>query len=137
MIMSSPSVPNELDIEVNRSVLSYLSTLSAHSDNGEVLIDSVAPLGETSIYSPDFKQFRYIAVYTSQTVFGIAHGMNSIAYRLSPEFVHRARASGHTAISSIGPEWISFTLFRCDWPDVDARFWARKAYVFAREHDVS
>ncbi len=32
-----------------------------------------------------------------------------------------------------GDQWVSFTLFRDDWPKPDLEFWARKAYVAARE----
>jgi len=48
----------------------------------------------------------------------------------------RALASGGVTFPECGPEWVSFTLFRSDWPKVDIEFWARKAYVAARELEL-
>ena len=45
----------------------------------------------------------------------------------------RAVASGAMPYPEFGNEWVWFTLFRDDWPKVDLEFWARKAYVAARE----
>jgi hypothetical protein len=47
----------------------------------------------------------------------------------------RALASGAAPYLGCGDQWVSFTLFRDDWPKVDLEFWARKAYVAARERE--
>jgi hypothetical protein len=45
--------------------------------------------------------------------------------------------TGGMDYSEAGPDWVSFTLFRDDWPEFDLKFWARKAYVFARETSIA
>ena len=55
--------------------------------------------------------------------------MDTVAFRLDATFKQRALASGAADHPACGPEWVSFHLFRSDWPEVDLKFWARKAYV--------
>ena len=66
-------------------------------------------------------------------IFAVALGMNTIGFRLDERMKSRALASGGALFPECGPEWVSFTPFRDDWPRVDLEFWARKAYVAARE----
>ena len=46
-------------------------------------------------------------------------------------------ATGGIAIPALGDAWVGFILFRNDWPTVDLRFWAQKAYVHGRELGVA
>ena len=59
--------------------------------------------------------------------------MSVIGFRLDERMKARALASGGSPYPECGNDWVSFTLFRDDWPKVDLEFWARKAYVAARE----
>jgi hypothetical protein len=63
----------------------------------------------------------------------IEFDMETIAFRLDERMQTRALESGAKPFPECGPEWVSFTLFRDDWPETDLKFWARKAYVAARE----
>jgi hypothetical protein len=126
----SPEVLGNAD---NASVLAYLHDLSAHSDVVAALENAVAPLGDAQILCPDASQFRYVAVATREVIFGFAAGMDSIGFRLEPELKARALATGAGNLAEAGPEWVVFTVFRSDWPEPDLRFWARSAYVHARE----
>lgn len=129
-------LPAELNAGTNRPVLEYVSGLSAHSDVAEVLEKAVAPLGAARTYCPDTGNYRYLLAYADKTVFSYAVGMNTVAFRLSPDFRRKAVKTGGVAVDAIGGEWVAFELFRTDWPEVDVRFWARKAYLFALGMDV-
>ena len=118
---------------LNEAVLRHINDLSAHSDIAQALLESVKPLGEVQMFCPAPSQFRYIVVSTQQIIFGFAIGMNQIGFRLDGRMKERALATGGEAYPACGGDWVCFTLFRDDWPKVDLQFWARKAYVFARE----
>ena len=118
---------------INAEVLKYLGDSSAHSDIKEALEVAVKPLGDAQTYCPNISEFRYIVASTKNIIFGFAHGMNTIAFRLDATFKSRAIETGGKGLSEVGPEWVFFNPFRDDWPAVDLAFWARKAYVFARE----
>ncbi len=94
-------------------------------------------MGDVQAFCPDASQYRYILVSTKNIIFGLAIGMNTIAFRLNPLFKNRAIETGGKDYSEAGPDWVSFTLFRDDWPEFDLKFWARKAYVFARETSIA
>ncbi|MHC4270354.1 MAG: hypothetical protein ACYSTS_18105 [Planctomycetota bacterium] len=130
------NVPSELQNTINESVLRYVRDASAHSDISEALSQATAPLGDVQTFCPNASQYRYVFVSTRQIIFGFAIGMDSISFRLDPIIKARALVSGGNDITAIGPEWVSFILFRDDWPEVDVAFWARKAYVFARETHI-
>ena len=72
-------------------------------------------------------------VSTKGIIFAVAIGMNVVAFRLDERMKTRALASGGAPYPECGDEWVAFTLFRDDWPKIDLEFWARKAYVAARE----
>ena len=76
-----------------------------------------------------------MVVSTNNIIFGFAQGMNMIAFRLDATFKSRAIETGGKGLSEVGPDWVFFNPFRDDWPAVDLAFWARKAYVIARETD--
>jgi hypothetical protein len=74
-----------------------------------------------------------VVASTRGIIIAIAFGMDTIAFRLDERMRTRALASGGAPYPECGKEWMSFTLFREDWPRIDVEFWARKAYVAARE----
>ena len=126
-------IPDALKNNINESVLSFIKDYSAHSDVADALVKAVAPLGDVQTFCPDASQYKYLIVSTKNIIFGITVGMNKTAFRLNPLFKHRAIKTGGMDYPEAGPEWVSFTLFRDDWPEFDLKFWARKAYVIARE----
>jgi hypothetical protein len=128
---------DKLNTEENRSVLQHISGLSAHSDVAEALEIAIEPLGAAHTYCPDPDNYRYLVAYANETVFSYAVGMGTVAFRLSPDLKYKAIKSGGEAVDSIDNKWVTFALFRSNWPEVDVRFWARKAYLFALGADVA
>ena len=127
------NVPAELQTSINRQVLAHLEGLSAHSDVAEALGAALEPLGDVQIFCPDCQQYRYVVASTKGIIIALAVGMNTTGFRLDECMKARALASGGVPYDECGKQWVSFTLFRADWPKVDIEFWARKAYVAARE----
>jgi len=127
------NVPAELQTSINRQVLDHLEGLSAHSDVAEALTAALEPLGDVQIFSPDSQQYRYVVASTKGIVIALAVGMNTTGFRLDERMKTRALASGAAPYPDCGDQWVSFALFRHEWPKVDLEFWARKAYVAARE----
>jgi hypothetical protein len=129
------NIPAQLLNEQNTGVLAYLQDLSAHSDIADVLLEAVHPLGDVQIFCPDSAGYRYVVASTNGTIFGFAVGMGTIAFRLNERMKSRALQTGGIPCPSAGPEWVAVQHDRpdADWPAVDVRFWARKAYVHARE----
>jgi hypothetical protein len=130
-------LPDELNSPVNRAPLAFLKDKSAHSDVVSVLQEAVKPLGAVQTYCPDWAAYRFVTVSTKSIIFGFAIGMNTIAFRLGERMRTRALATGARALPECGNDWVVVTPDRSDsdWPAVDVRFWARKAYVYAREGD--
>jgi hypothetical protein len=126
------NVPAELQTSINRQVLDHLEGLSAHSDIVEALGAALEPLGDVQTFCPDIQEYRYVVASTKGIIIALAVGMNTIAFRLDERMRARALASGGLPYPECGKEWVSFTLFRDDWPRIDVEFWARKAYVAAR-----
>jgi hypothetical protein len=129
------NVPAELQTSINRQVLDHLEGLSAHSDVADALIAALKPLGDVQIFCPDWQQYRYVVASTEGIIIALAVGMNTAGFRLDERMRARALASGGVSYAECGEQWVSFTLFRDDWPKVDIEFWARKAYVAARERE--
>lgn len=127
------TIPAELQTSINRQVLNHIESLSAHSDIAEAFMGALKPLGDVQIFCPDWQQYRYVIASTRGIIMALAVGMNAIAFRLDERMRDRALASGGVPYAECGKEWVSFTLFRDDWPRIDVEFWARKAYVAARE----
>ena len=127
------NVPAELLTSINRQVLNHIESLSAHSDVAQALIGALKPLGDVRIFCPNQQQYRYVIASTRGIIIALAVGMDSIAFRLDERMRARALVSGGVPWAECGKEWVSFTLFRDDWPRIDVEFWARKAYVAARE----
>ena len=65
-------LPDKLNSEKNRSVLEYISGLSAHSDVAEALEIAITPLGAAHTYWPDPDNYRYLVAYVNETVFSYA-----------------------------------------------------------------
>lgn len=127
------SVPVELQTSINRQVLEHVQGLSAHSDIAEALLGALEPLGDVQIFCPDCQEYLYVVASTKGIIIALAVGMNTIGFRLDERMRARALSSGGLPYAECGKEWVSFTLFRDDWPKIDVEFWARKAYVAARE----
>ena len=132
--MPEPVSP-ELVTAVNAAVLGHVGELSAHPDIAEVLTGAVGPLGDVRLFCPDWERCRYVVASTKGVVFGLAVGMDTVAFRLDPEMKARALLTGGEPYTGCGDEWVAVVHRRADsdWPAVDVGFWARKAYVFARE----
>jgi hypothetical protein len=127
------NIPVELETDINRQVLHYIQGLSAHSDIVEALGAALEPLGDVQMFCPDYEQYRYAVASTRGIIIAFAAGTNTIGFRLDECMKARALASGGVPCPECGNDWVSFTLFRNDWPKIDTEFWARKAYVAARE----
>ncbi|MDB6036454.1 MAG: hypothetical protein JWM99_295 [Verrucomicrobiales bacterium] len=129
-------IPIELQNELNQRVLKHIANSSAHSDLGEALLTALKPLGDVQPFCPDWSQCRYVVASTRGIIFAFATGMQAIAFRLDKRMKSRAVLRGGASIPECGDEWVSFMPFESDWPDVDLEFWARKAYVAAREREI-
>lgn len=131
------SVPTELATRVNRQVLGHIEGLSAHSDVADALTIALKPLGDVQPFCPNPQQYRYVVASTRGVIFALALGMDTTGFRLDERMKTRALASGGAPFPECGNEWVSFTLFRDDWPKIDLEFWARNAYLAARESERS
>lgn len=128
-------VPSALATAVNRAVLAQVEKMSAHSDMAEVLRSAVQPLGDVQLFCPDWNAYRAVVASTKGIIFGLAAGMDTVAFRLDARMKERALRTGAIEYPECGDEWVAVVhaLPDSDWPAVDVRFWARKAYVHARE----
>lgn len=129
----SQNVPVELLTGINRQVLGHVEGLSAHSEIADALRLALKPLGDVQIFCPDWRQYRYVIASTKGVIMAIAAAMDTLGFRLDERMRVRALASGGVPYPECGDQWVAFTLFRDDWPRIDVEFWARKAYVAARE----
>ncbi len=133
----SESVPSDIKISENEDVLNFIQDLSAHDGVASILVESVKPLGDVQIYCPDWATYRYVVVSTMNIIFGVAYGMNTVAFKLSPEFLEKALVSGCKELPELGSDWVWVNPNSGDWPEVDFKFWARKSYVCTRKSDAS
>jgi hypothetical protein len=129
-------IPPALENDFNCQVLQYLHDKSAHSDVAEALTTALETLDDVQIHCPDWQAFRYVLASTKNVIIAFAIGMSTVAFRLDERMKPRALASGAEPYPACGKEWVAFTLFRDDWPKPDLEFWARKAYVAARERSA-
>jgi hypothetical protein len=121
------NIPPELETGINRQVLGHIESMSAHDDIADALNMALKLLGDVQVFCPDRHTYRYVMASTKSIVFAFAVGMNLIGVRLDERMKSRALASGAAPYPECGKEWVSFTLFRDDWPEVDLKFWVRKA----------
>jgi hypothetical protein len=129
----SLDIPTDLETVRNRPVLRHIEGLSAHSDIVDALAGALMPLGDVQRFCPDPQAYRYELASTKGVIFAVALGMDTVGFRLDERMKTRALTSGGAPFPECGPEWVAFTLFRDDWPRIDLEFWARKAYMAARE----
>lgn len=115
---------------VNDAALAFIARHSAHSDVVSELTAGLSGLGGASVRG-DMAAYKAAYAVADEVVFACAIGMSEVHVRLPADLLARARATGWS-MSDIGPEWVSWVLFRTDWPQVDLRFWLRKAYAHAR-----
>ena len=129
------TIPTTLINRINAPVLAHVKDLSAHSDIAGLLLAAVKPLGDGQVFCPDALTYRYVVVASNGIIFGFAVGMNTIAFRLDVRMKLRALKTGAAACPDCGGDWVSVLPLGsdADWPAVDLRFWALKAYVHARE----
>lgn len=127
-------VPADLVTARNAAVLRHAEKLSAHSDIVDEFRRAVQPLGDVQLFCPDWQGYRWVVASTKGVIFGLAAGMDTIAFRLDPRMMRRALATGGEAYPECGADWVAVVhrLPDSDWPAVDAPFWARKAYLHAR-----
>src|SRR6266404_9521935 len=123
----SRDIPRDLDTARNRPVLRNMEGHSAHSDIVAALGTALKSLGDVQRFCPDPQAYRYEVASTRGVIFAVALGMNTIGFRLDERMKSRALASGGAPYPECGPEWVSFTPFRDDWPRIDLEFWGRKA----------
>lgn len=123
----------ETHMLVNPEVEKYFESLSAHSDVTAELFGALESLGE---WERRAGGGEYAAPYivTNDIVFCAAAGMADTYWRLRPEDVEIALATGAVP-AGLGAEWVRIELFRPDWPQPDLAHWALRAYDFARTGD--
>src|SRR5690349_3240283 len=110
----------------------FFRALQAHSDVGEALIDALAGLGDVELRG-ELRALGAPYAVTNDIVFAGASDMQLVYFRLAPADRAIALASGaEPAPDALGAEWVRFVLFRADWPRIDLKHFARKAYAFAR-----
>jgi hypothetical protein len=117
-------------MSANSEAEAFFCALSAHSDLADELLTSLKPLGEYEVLYAS-REYGAIFAVTKSTVFCGAAGMNSTYWRLRPADHEVALATG-ACRAPIGPKWVTIELFRSNWPKPDLRFWALRAYDFAR-----
>lgn len=115
----------------------FLQGKSAHPDVADVLVKASAPLGDVQLYSSEPANYGYIVLTTQDVVFAVAYGMSQIGLCLDETFKGRALETGGLNATEVGPGWVTFELFRNNYPAVDLLFWVRKAYLIARGADPS
>ncbi|MDH3629709.1 MAG: hypothetical protein OER98_01205 [Gammaproteobacteria bacterium] len=130
-------LPASVHNDKNHNILIYLQGKSAHSDLVDVLVEAAAPLGDVQLYSSEPANYGYVVLATQDVVFAVTYGMSLVGFRLDEAFKRRALETGGFDATEIGPDWVAFELFRTNYPAVDLRFWARKAYLIARGADPS
>lgn len=114
----------------NPQAATYFEPLSAHSDVTEAFFAALEGLGE---YERRAGAHEFAAPYlvTNDTVFCAAAGMSGTYWRLRPNDVEIALATGARP-TDLGAEWVKIELFLADWPRPDLAHWALRAYDFAR-----
>ena len=114
----------------NPEAAQFFSALQAHSDVAGELFASLKKLGEYERRGGG-ADFAAPYIVTAGLVFCGAAGMSETYWRLRATDLEVAIACGAVP-APIGPEWVSITLFRINWPKPDLPFWALRAYDYAR-----
>ena len=125
--------PPTLANDLNRRVLARLAEKTVPADLSDLLQSAVKPLDEVQLYCPDLPKYHYVVASTRHVIFGFAIARNTLAFRLDPRCRTQAVANGGAAFPACGRDWVRFTPLPDDQPRIDFRFWALKAYGYARE----
>jgi hypothetical protein len=79
-------------------------------------------------YCPDNARYAYVVLHTRQRrIFGIAFGMNAIAFLLPSSLHPEAVAAGGTVYPGIGDEWIEWRRTML----LDTKRWCKAAHDYA------
>jgi hypothetical protein len=117
---------------VNESIVAFIERRqpSAHSDVASALTESARHLSDVSWYCPDLPRYAYVVLHTPDyTIFGIAFGMDAVAYRLPSGVIEEGVAAGGTLEPAMGDGWVRFK----PWGGpVDLRRWCK----IAHDHSV-
>ena len=128
-------VPAALRVPWNDAVLAYLGreAPSAHSDVASELSLAAAGIPGARAYCPDPARYAWVLLYTPEgRVFGLAAGMDLVAFRLGPHEAVAALREGAERAERIGPGWIGFRAFVAAEPTAETRArlarWCRAAF---------
>jgi GMP synthase-like glutamine amidotransferase len=135
-----PSVSWPLDKKFltagNEAIVAFIRRRqpSAHSDVASILTESAKGLAGVRWYCPDVHRYAYVVLHSGDnTIFGIAYGMQSLAFRLPPALILEAVTGGGTVDAEIGDEWVLFPPWGRARPGGDLARWCKVAYHYAVE----
>lgn len=122
----------------NRAIIAFIERAnpSAHDNVASVLAEAAKGLSGVRRYCPDLHRYAYVVVHTqNHRIFGIAFGMNALAYRIPKEIIPEAIAEDGEIYSEIGEEWVLFHPWPADEP-AEASFarlkrWCKTAHDYA------
>ncbi len=115
----------------NRAIVAFIEREqpSAHDDVAHALTESARDLPDTRSHCPDLHGYAYMVLHTADnTIFGLAFGMRSLAYRMPRNVIRAALADGGTAWEQIGDEWV---LFQSWGMPARLRHWCKMAHDHA------
>jgi hypothetical protein len=122
----------------NRCAITYLKERapSAHGDLAEQLSTAAAGLQECELYCPSPGEFSYCMLHSrSGVIFALALGMRHLSFRLAPDDIPKAIASGGQAQPELGAGWVAFEAFSGARPVAEVvselRSWCGCAYRLA------
>ena len=128
----------------NRDVIEFIRVANpfAHSDVGTRMIDTVKGLENAHYYCPAWGNLAYVVLHTeSSRIFGIAYGMDGLAFRLPQPSIPEALVDRGKVDSKIGEDWICFNPWVIDemTPVTIARLrrWCEVAYQAALAEESS
>jgi hypothetical protein len=94
-----------------------------------VLTDSAAGLPDVRWYCPDVNAYACVVLHTEDfTIFGIAVGMSTLAFRLPAAALAQARTEGGELETAVGNGGVSFPPWRAP---VNVRRWCKLAHDHA------
>jgi hypothetical protein len=114
----------------NRAIVTFIERMnpSAHDDIASILISSAKDLPDVRWYCPDTARYAYVVLHTPRSrIFGIAFGMDALAFRL-PRLLHPdALAADGTVYAEIDDEWIQWRRTTM----LDTKRWCKGAHDYA------
>lgn len=117
-------IPSGWRTEENASVLEFLEQAnpSAHSDVGEELWRAAAGLADVRTHCPDSGHYAFVVLIDREgRIFGLAHGMDRLAFRLPADALDAARADGGSDCPDLGDGWMAFRPFDANEPTAATR----------------